>query len=229
MFILAFSLSILLGLISVFFCEKAFCMGIGTKTYIIIRGKSHAGGLQSLAVKRAVGLSLKKAVKRLIGKKQYLNKNNIAILKKEVFPYSLKYIYSFKIFEAKRYLNLYYIDLNVYIRKKTLIRRLKNSGFKIILRRQTKSKKNRYGVFYVKFIGNFSYADSNKFQKLMIKYSKHLKNLYISSFSGNFAEIKVLYYGNIIRLLKRIKPLIRTYLKAKIYPAKNGLIIVEVK
>ena len=137
-------------------------------------------------------------------------------------------MYSFKIIRAKKYLNLYYINLIVYIRKNILTRKLKSLGFKIA-KDGIKVKKINYNVYYVKFTGNFSYSDSNKFQKLMLKYSRHLQNLYVSSFSENFAEIKVLYYGSIIRLFKRVKPVIETYLKAKIYPVKNNTIIVDVK
>lgn len=223
------SLSILLCLLFVFgfFSGKAFSMNVKAETYIVIP-KDNNGGLQSLAIKRAIKLSLKKAVERLAGKKQLLNKKDNRILKREIYSYGLKYIYSFKIIKAKKYLNLYYINIIVYIRKNILISKLKSIGIKIA-KPVIKIKKINYNVYYVKFIGNFSYSDSNKFQKLMIKYSRHLQNLYVSSFADNFAEIKVLYYGNIIRLFKRVKPIIETYLNAKIYPVKNNTIIVDVK
>ncbi|MHB1545748.1 MAG: hypothetical protein ACYCSB_05940 [bacterium] len=202
-------------------------MNVKTKTYIVIP-KNNKGDLQSLAIKRAIRLSLKRAVKRLTGKKEFLNKKDNRIFEKEIYFHSLKYIYSFKIIKAKQYLNLYYVDIIVYIRRNILADKLKKLGFKTT-GRGVKAKQAKYNVYYVKFIGNFSYSDSNKFQKLMIKYSRHLQNLYISSFSENFAEIKVLYYGSIIRLFKRVKPIIETYLNANIYPVKNNTIIVDVK
>jgi hypothetical protein len=202
-------------------------MSVRAETYIVIP-KNNNGNLQSLAIKRAIKLSLKKAAEKLAGKEKVLNKRNNSILEKQVYSDGLKYIYSFKIIKAKKYLNLYYVNLIVYIRKNILISKLKSLGFKTG-GRVVKTKKVNYNVYYVKFIGNFSYSDSNKFQKLMLKYSRHLQNLYVSSFSENFAEIKILYYGSIIRLFKRVKPVIETYLKAKIYPVKNNTIIVDVK
>ena len=221
------SLSLLLCLLSFFFSGKASGMNIKAETYIVIP-KNNKGDLQSLAIKRAIKLSLKKAAESLTGKKKFLNKRDNRILEKEIYSNGLKYVYSFKIIRAKKYLNLYYINLIVYIRKNILTRKLKSLGFKIA-KDGIKVKKINYNVYYVKFIGNFSYSDSNMFQKLMLKYSRHLQNLYVSSFSENFAEIKVLYYGSIIRLFKRVRPVIETYLKAKIYPVKNNTIIVDVK
>jgi predicted nucleotidyltransferase len=202
-------------------------MNVKAETYIVIP-KNNKGDLQSLAIKRAIGLSLKKAVEILTGKKKFSNKRNNRILEKEIYSKGLKYVYSFKIVKAKKYLNLYYIDLIVYIRENLLKEKLKNLGFKTA-KDTLKENKINYNVYYVRFKGNFSYSDSNKFQKLMLKYSRHLQNLYVSSFSEDFAEIKVLYYGSIIRLFKRVKPIIETYLKAKIYPVKNNTIIVDVK
>ncbi|MHB1661659.1 MAG: hypothetical protein ACYCSQ_08750 [bacterium] len=221
------SLLVLLCLLSGFFLRKASGMSVSTETYIVIP-KNNKGGLQSLAIKRAIKLSLKKAVQKLTGNKILSNKNNGNILETELYPYGLKYIYSFKIIKAKEYLNLYYIEINAHIRKKVLTGKLESLGFKTV-KLENKGKKKDYNVYYVKFIGNFTYSDSNKFQKLMLKHSSHLQNLYVSSFSENFAEIKILYYGSIIRLLKRIEPLIETYLKVKIYPVKNNVIIVDVK
>ena len=202
-------------------------MNVKAETYIVIP-KNNKGDLQSLAIKRAIGLSLKKAVEILTGKKKFSNKKNNRILEKEIYSKGLKYVYSFKIVKAKKYLNLYYIDLIVYIRENNLKYKLRNLGFKTA-EGPVKDNKINYNVYYVKFTGNFSYSDSNKFQKLMLKYSRHLQNLYVSSFSEDYAEIKVLYYGSIIRLFKRVKPIIETYLKAKIYPVKNNTIIVDVK
>ena len=202
-------------------------MNVKAETYIVIP-KNNKGDLQSLAIKRAIGLSLKKAVEILTGKKKFSNKRNNRILENEIYSKGLKYVYSFKIVKAKKYLNLYYIDLIVYIRENLLKEKLKNLGFKTA-KDTLKENKINYNVYYVRFKGNFSYSDSNKFQKLMLKYSRHLQNLYVSSFSEDFAEIKVLYYGSIIRLFKRVKPIIETYLKAKIYPVKNNTIIVDVK
>ncbi|MHB8232514.1 MAG: hypothetical protein ACYDDB_06405 [bacterium] len=201
-------------------------MSVTAETYIVIP-KNNSVGLQSLAIKRAIKLSLKKAVKRLAGKK-FLSKNNKNVFKTELYPYGLRYIYSFKIIKAKKYLNLYYIKINAHIRKRILVSKLKSLGFKTF-GVVGKRKRKGYNTYYVKFIGNFTYSDSNNFQKLMLKHSRHLKNLYVSSFSENFAEIKVLYYGNIIKLFKRVKLLIETYLKVKIYPAKNNVIIVDVQ
>ena len=62
----------------------------------------------------------------------------------------------------------------------------------------------------------------------MIKYSHHLKNLYISSFSENYDEIKVLYYGSIVRLLKRVDFIIKSYLDAKITTADNNTVTINV-
>jgi hypothetical protein len=202
-------------------------MNVKAETYIVIP-KNNKGDLQSLAIKRAIRLSLKKATESLAGKKRFLSKKDNRVLEKEIYSKGLKYVYSFKVIRAKKYLNLYYINLIVFIRKNILTRKLKSLGFKIA-KGGIKAEKINYNVYYVKFTGNFSYSDSNRFQKLMLKYSRHLQNLYVSSFSENFAEIKVLYYGSIIRLFKRVKPVIETYLKAKIYPVKNNTIIVDVK
>ncbi len=202
-------------------------MNVKAETYIVIP-KNNKGDLQSLAIKRAIRLSLKKAAESLADKKRFLSKKDNRVLEKEIYSKGLKYVYSFKVIRAKKYLNLYYINLIVFIRKNILTRKLKSLGFKIA-KGGVKAEKINYNVYYVKFTGNFSYSDSNKFQKLMLKYSRHLQNLYVSSFSENFAEIKVLYYGSIIRLFKRVKPVIETYLKAKIYPVKNNTIIVDVK
>ena len=221
------SLSLLLCLLSCFLTGKASAMNVKAETYIVIP-KNNKGDLQSLAIKRAIGLSLKKAVEILTGKKKFSNKKNNRILEKEIYSKGLKYVYSFKIVKAKKYLNLYYIDLIVYIRENILKDKLRNLGFKTA-EGAVKENKINYNVYYVRFTGNFSYSDSNKFQKLMLKYSRHLQNLYVSSFSEDYAEIKVLYYGSIIRLFKRVKPIIETYLKAKIYPVKNNTIIVDVK
>ncbi len=206
---------------------KAYGMSVKTGTYIVIP-KNNKGELQSLAIKRAIRLSLKKAVKKLTGKKTSLNKNDKRIFEKEIYSRGLKYIYSFKIITAKKYFNLYYVNIIVYIRRNFLASKLKKLGFKTV-KRGTRTKQINYNVYYVKFIGNFSYSDSNKFQKLMIKYSRHLQNLYISSFSENFAEVKILYYGSIIRLLKKVKPIIKTYLNADVYPVRNNTIIIDVK
>ncbi len=210
-----------------YFSGNAAGMSVTTETYIVIP-KNNGGRLQSLAIKRAIGLSLKKAAGRLIGGKKFLNKNAEDVIKTKLYPDELKYIYSFKIIEAKKYLNLYYIKIKVYIRKSILIDGLKSSGFKIV-NPAINAKSADYKVYYVKFIGNFRYSDSNKFQKLMIKHSRHLKNLYVSSFSEKFAEIKVLYYGSIIRLFKIVKPIVRTYLDARVYAGNNDVIIVDVK
>ena len=221
------SLLPLLCLLSCFFSGKASGMNVKAETYIVIP-KNNKGDLQSLAIKRAIRLSLKKATESLAGKKRFLSKKDNRVLEKEIYSKGLKYVYSFKVIRAKKYLNLYYINLIVFIRKNILTRKLKSLGFKIA-KGGIKAEKINYNVYYVKFTGNFSYSDSNRFQKLMLKYSRHLQNLYVSSFSENFAEIKVLYYGSIIRLFKRVKPVIETYLKAKIYPVKNNTIIVDVK
>jgi len=225
--VLSLSLTLLLCLLSCVLTGKASAMKIKAETYIVIP-KNNKGDLQSLTIKRAIGLSLKKAVKILIGRKKFSNKKNSRILEKEIYSKGLKYVYSFKIVKSKKYLNLYYIDLIVYIRENDLKAELRNLGFKIV-DAAVKENKINYNVYYVKFTGNFSYSDSNRFQKLMLKYSRHLQNLYVSSFSEDFAEIKVLYYGSIIRLFKRVKTIIETYLKAKIYPVKNNTIIVDVK
>jgi hypothetical protein len=219
--------SAVLWLLSGFFSAGVSAMSVSVQTYIVIP-KNNNKPMQSVAIKRAIKLSLKKAIGKLTGKKIFIDKNKLNIIKSKIYRYELKYIYSFKIITAKRYLNLYYIKINAHIRKKILIGKLKSEGFKIIAA-GNKAKRKDYHIYYVKFIGNFSYSDSNKFQKLMIKYSRHLQNLYVSSFSGNFAEIKVLYYGSIIRLLKRVNPVIAEYLDAKVYPVKNNVIIVDVK
>ncbi len=222
-------LSILLSGASFFFLKNASGMNITTKTYIII-SKKNAAGLQSLAIRQVIRLSLKKAVLKLIGKKILSNKNNENILNTQLFPFMLRYIYSFKIIDTEEYFNLYYIKMNVYVRKKNLINELKSFGFKIIKpTNKNNIRKASYNIYYVKFIGNFKYANSNKLQELMIKYSRHLKNLYVSSFSDSFVEIKILYYGNMIKFFKRVKYFIKSYLNAKVYSAKNNVIVVDVK
>ncbi len=212
-----------------FFLKSAYGLNINIETYVVV-SKNNSGGLQSLAVKKALGLSLRKAVEKLTGKKFSLRKNgkNGKILSKNIYSNGMKYIYSFKVIKAKSYLNLYYIKINVLIREKELRNKLKSLGFKVVKNVRV-SQKVKYHVYYIKFIGKYSYAEPNKLQKLMIKYSKHLKNLYVSSFSINFVEIKVLYYGSIIRLLKSVKGMVKTYLDAGVYSVKGDTIIVDVK
>ena len=212
-----------------FFLKSAYGLNINIQTYVVV-SKNNSGTLQSLAVKKALGLSLRKAVEKLTGKKFSLRKNgkNGKILNKNIYSNEMKYIYSFKVIKAKSYLNLYYIKINVLIREKELRNKLKSLGFKVV-KNVGVSPKVKYHVYYIRFIGKYSYAEPNKLQKLMIKYSKHLKNLYVSSFSINFVEIKVLYYGSIIRLLKSVKGRVKTYLDARVYPVKGDTIIVDVK
>ena len=212
-----------------FFLKSAYGLNINIETYVVV-SKNNSGALQSLAVKKALGLSLRKAVEELTGKKFSLRKNgkNGKILSKNIYLNGMKYIYSFKVIKAKSYLNLYYIKINVLIREKELRNKLKSLGFKVVKNVRV-SQKVKYHVYYIKFIGKYSYAEPNKLQKLMIKYSKHLKNLYVSSFSINFVEIKVLYYGSIIRLLKSVKGMVKTYLDAGVYSVKGDTIIVDVK
>lgn len=212
-----------------FFLKSAYGLNINIETYVVV-SKNNSGALQSLAVKKALGLSLRKAVEKLTGKKFSLRKNgkNGKILSKNIYSNGMKYIYSFKVIKAKSYLNLYYIKINVLIREKELRNKLKSLGFKVVKNVRV-SQKVKYHVYYIKFIGKYSYAEPNKLQKLMIKYSKHLKNLYVSSFSINFVEIKVLYYGSIIRLLKSVKGMVKTYLDAGVYSVKGDTIIVDVK
>ncbi len=213
------------------FSVNVFGMSVNVKTYVVIpkneAASGHSAGLQQTAIKRAITLSVKTAVKRLIGKKIFLKKRNGVILKKNIYSNGQKYIYSFKVLKSGEYLNLYYISIKTHIRAGKLINALKTLGFHI-LKTYHKDKKAVYGIYYVKFTGNFNNGDSNLFQKLMIKYSHHLKNLYISSFSENYDEIKVLYYGSIVRLLKRVNFLIKSYLKAKITTAKNNTITINV-
>lgn len=212
-----------------FFLKSAYGLNINVETYVVV-SKNNSGALQSLAVKKALGLSLRKAVEKLTGKKFSLRKNNKngKILNKNIYSNEMKYIYSFKVIKAKSYLNLYYIKINVLIREKELRNKLKSLGFKVVKNARV-SPKVKYHVYYIRFIGKYRYAEPNKLQKLMIKYSKHLKNLYVSSFSINFVEIKVLYYGSIIRLLKSVKGRVKTYLDAGVYPVKGDTIIVDVK
>ncbi len=207
--------------------SNAFGMNVKTETYVVIHRDKAGSGLQPAAIKRAIKLSLKKAVKKLIGNKKFSNKQNNHILESKIYSEGLKYIYSFKILKAGEYLNLYYINIKTHIRSSVLISELKTLGFHIV-KQASEEKKVDYGVYFIKFVGDFNNHDSTVFQNLMIKYSHHLKNLYISSFSENFDEIKVLYYGNIIRLLKRVRPVIKSYLNAKIYPVKNNTIIIKV-
>ena len=214
-----------------FFLKNAYGLNINVETYVVV-SKDNAGALQSRAVKKAIGLSLRKAIEKLTGKKFSLKKNsnskNDKILNKNIYSNEMKYIYSFKVIKAKSYLNLYYIKMNVLIREKELRNKLKSLGFKVV-KNVLISKRVKYHVYYIKFIGRYQYADPNKLQKLMIKYSKHLNNLYVSSFSNNFVEIKVLYYGSIIRLFKKVKDIVKTYLNAKVSPIKGNIIIVNVK
>lgn len=211
-----------------FFLKSAYGLNVNVETYVVV-SKNNSGALQSLAIKKALKLSLRKAVRKLVSKKFILSKNsNNKILDKNIYSNEMKYIYSFKVIKAKSYLNLYYIKMNVLIREKELRNKLKGLGFKVA--KDVLAGKNvKYHVYYVKFIGKYKYADPNKLQKLMIKYSKHLKNLYVSSFSVDFVEIKVLYYGSIIRLLKSVKGEVKTYLDAKVYPIKGNTIIVDIK
>ncbi len=218
----------LYGILSVFL-KSAYGLNTTIETYVVV-SKNNSAALQSLAIKKALRLSLRKAVKKLVRKKLSLKKNskNYKILNKNIYSNGMKYIYSFKVIKAKSYLNLYYIKMNVLIREKELRNKLKSLGFKVV-KNVLISKRVKYHVYYIKFIGRYQYADPNKLQKLMIKYSKHLNNLYVSSFSNNFVEIKVLYYGSIIRLFKKVKDIVKTYLNAKVSPIKGNIIIVNVK
>ena len=218
---------ILLCAVEGYYAKNAACMSVNAETYIVVNGGG-GYGLQSSAIKKAMRIAMKKAAENLAGRNNVKSKDAGGLLETELYPYGSKYVYSFKIISAGKYLNLYYINIKAYIRKEALIRKLKRMGFKIT-GRPGAAKQRDYNIYYVKFIGNFKYSDSNKFQKLMIKYSTHLKDLYVSSFSDNFAEIKILYYGGIVRLLKRARPLLESYLKAKIYTVKNGVIIVDVE
>ena len=216
---------------SLIFSFNVFGMSVNVKTYVVIpkseAASGHAADLQQTAIKRAITLSVKTAVKRLIGKKIFLKKQTGIILKKNIYSNGRKYIYSFKVLKAGEYLNLYYINIKTHIRAGGLINALKTLGFHI-LKTKHSGKKAVYGVYYIKFTGNFNNGDSNLFQKLMIKYSHHIKNLYISSFSENYDEIKVLYYGSIVRLLKRVDFIVKSYLNAKITTAKNNAITINV-
>lgn len=218
----------LYGILS-FFLKSAYGLNVRVETYVVV-SKNNSGALQSLAIKKALRLSLRKAVKKLINKKLILNKDSkdYKTLNKNIYSNEMKYIYSFKVIKAKSYLNLYYIKMNVLIREKELKNNLKNLGFKVV-KNVSPAKNVKYRVYYIRFIGKYRYAQSNKLQNLMIKYSKHLKNLYISSFSVDFVQIKVLYYGSIIRLLKRVKDIVKTYLNAKVSPIKENIIVVNVK
>jgi hypothetical protein len=213
------------------FSADVFGMSVKVKTYVVIPKSEAASGpsagLQQTAIKRAIMLSVKTAVKRLIGKKIFLKKQTGIILKKNIYPNGQKYIYSFKVLKSGEYLNLYYISIKTHIRAGSLTNALKTLGFHI-LKTEHSGKKAVYGVYYVKFTGSFNNEDSNLFQKLMIKYSHHLKNLYISSFSENYDEIKVLYYGSIVRLLKRVDFIIKSYLDAKITTADNNTVTINV-
>ncbi len=212
-----------------FFLKSAYALNVTVETYVVV-SKNNGGSLQSLSIKKALRLSLTKASAALINKKSILHKNgrNYKLLNKNIYSNEMKYIYSFKIMEAKSYLNLYYIKINVLVREKELRNELKRLGFKVV-KNIFAAKKIKYHVYYIRFIGKYRYAQSNKLQNLMIRYSKHLKNMYISSFSVDFVQIKVLYYGSIISLLKSVKDMVKTYLNAKVYPAKGDIIIVDVK
>ncbi len=211
------------------FLKNGYALNIKVETYVVTPDNS-GGELQSVAISKALKLALKKAVSKLIGEQMTLNKDNsdmIEIINKSIFSNKMKYIYSFKIIKAKGYLNLYYININVSIREKELRSRLEDLGFNVV-KNISVDQAVKYNTYYIKFMGKYKYADSNKLQKLMIKYSKHLKNLYVSSFSVNFVEIKILYYGSIIRLLKSVKSKVKTYLDADVYPVKGGVIVVDV-
>ena len=222
---------IVLCISSVIFSGKASGMSVNVKTYVVIpKGVAVSGqveGLQQTAIRRAVILSLKTAVKRIIGKKKFSNKQNNTILEKNVYSKGLKYIYSFKVLKSGEYLNLYYISIKTHIRAGSLIHVLKTLGFHK-LKTDISVQKEVYGVYYVKFTGNFNNVESNLFQKLMIKYSHHLENLYISSFSENYDEIKILYYGSILRLLKRVDSIVKSYLNAKITTADDNTLTINV-
>jgi hypothetical protein len=216
---------------SVIFSVNVFGMSVNVKTYVVIPKKKaasgYAAGLQQTAIKRAVMLSVRIAVKRLVGKKIFLKKRTASILNKDIYPNENKYIYSFKVLKSGEYLNLYFISIKTHIRAGSLINALKTLGFHI-LKTKHSGKKAFYGIYYVKFTGSFNNEDSNMFQKLMIKYSHHLKNLYISSFSENYDEIKVFYYGSIVRLLKRVDFIVKSYLNAKITTADDNTVTINV-
>ncbi len=88
--------------------------------------------------------------------------------------------------------------------------------------------KKHYNIYYVKFTGSYDYKDANKFQDLMIRYSRRLKNLYVSSFSDNFIEIKVLYYGSGLRFFKLVKNLVGSYLNGSATINGRNVIVVNV-
>lgn len=222
-------LSVFLYVFAGFFSKNAYSMSLRVQTYIVV-SKNDSSSLQSLAIKKALILSLKKAVIKLVNRNTILTKNskNDKILNKNIYSDEMHYIYSFKVLKAQRYLNLYYIETDVMLREKILKARLNGLGFNVV-KKMTTAKSTPYSVYYIMFKGSYKYADPNKLQKLMIIYSKHLNNLYVSSFSDNFVEIKVLYYGSIIRLLKSVENKVKTYLNAKVYPVKGNTIVVDVK
>lgn len=213
-----------------FFLINAYALNVKVATYIVTSDNS-GGKLQSMAINKALKLALTRAVDKLTGRQMILNKdtNSAAFetINKTILSNAMKYIYSFKIIKSKEYLNLYYIKINVSIRENELRSRLEYLGFNVA-KNIAADKVVKYNTYYIKFMGKYKYADSNKLQKLMIKYSKHLKNLYVSSFSVNFVEIKILYYGSIIMLLKSVKDKVNTYLNATVYPIKGGVIVVNV-
>lgn len=220
---------ILAGFIILLYSVTASAMSEKARTYVVIpQGNAGSRSLQSAAVNKALGMAVEKAAERLIGAENFKKKDIGNIVKRELYPVSSKYIYSFKILSAGEYLGLYYISINAHIRRKILEDKLTGMGFKIV-KNMPADGQGDYNTYYVKFTGNFKYSDSNKFQKLMLKYSTHLKNLYVSSFSDSYAEIKILYYGSIARLLKRVRPLLATYLNARISTSENGVITVDVE
>lgn len=217
---------IFFSIITILSVKTALGSGIDVQTYVVSPGSNL--NAQPLAIKKALKIAMQETVAGIVKSKSLDDKKNKKLLEQNIYNSEMKYIYSFKIIDAGSYLNLYYVKLNVSVRRKTLENELNTLGFKTSKPVLTPKKAN-YHVYYIKFIGNFNYADPNKLQKLMIKHSKHLKNLYVSSFSDNYEEIKVLYYGNILNFIKSVSILVSSYLNAKVYSTEGNTVVIDVK
>ncbi len=208
------------------FLKNSYGFSVESSASVVVP-KKKAEFIQAIGIRKGIKLALQKAVILLIGKANADKKKNNKVLNEEIYLNGRKFVYSFKIIKAERYLNLFYIKLVCNIHKKELENSLTGLGFKII--RLNLKKPSEYSIYKVKFVGSFRYADINKLEKKMMKYSGRLKSIYISSFSTDFVEVKVGYRGSFLRFLKSVRKKIDTYLDAKVYAKKHDVVYIDVK
>ena len=220
--ILLFTFLFLSGL----FLKNIYAFSIKANTFVVVQ-KKNKQFIQAMGIKKDLTIALQKTVALLIGKNIAKNKKNKIILYKEIYSGTNKFIYSFKVVKSKTYLNLFYINLICNIHINYLKKELLSLGFKI--RKIKNTKKIIYDTYRLRFIGHFKYTYTDKFMKMMIKYSSKLKNIYISSFSNDYVGIKIKYAGGILRLLKSIKSKLSTFIKYKEYMGKNNIIYINIK